>query len=53
LLLPPHREVALPFFGDLGLSEVTSGKLQKYRISRRNAAVATRGKPPARNTMHQ
>lgn len=42
-----------PFFGDLGLSEVTSGKLQEYRIHRRNAAVETRGKPPARNTMHQ
>ncbi len=43
----------LPFFGDLGLSEVTSGKLQEYRIKRREDAVAKKGKHPARSTMHQ
>ncbi len=43
----------LPFFGDMGLSEVTSGQLQEYRIKRREDAVAKSGKPPARNTMHQ
>lgn len=43
----------LPFFGDLGLSEVTSGKLQEYRIKRREDAVAKHGRPPARSTMHQ
>lgn len=43
----------LPFFGDLGLSEVTPGKLQDYRIHRRDMAMTKRGKPPARNTMHQ
>lgn len=50
------RRIAIwlnPFFGDLGLSEVTAGKLQEYRIHRRQAGVAKRGKPPARNTMHQ
>ncbi len=43
----------LPFFGDMGLSKVTSGQLQEYRIWRRESAMATRGKPPARNTLHQ
>lgn len=50
------RRIAIwlnPFFGDLGLSEVTAGKLQEYRIHRRQAGVVKRGKPPARNTMHQ
>lgn len=42
-----------PFLGDLGLSEVTSGKVQEYRIQRRALAMAKWGKPPARNTMHQ
>ena len=39
-----------PFFGDLGLSEVTSGKVQEYRFQRLNNA--TKGKPPARSTLH-
>ncbi|HEV2349314.1 MAG TPA: phage integrase SAM-like domain-containing protein [Terriglobia bacterium] len=43
----------VPFFGHLGLSEVTSGKVQEYRIHRHEEAVAKRGKPPAHNTMHQ
>ena len=43
----------VPFFGNLGLSEITSGKVQEYRIHRHQEAVATRGKPPAYNTMHQ
>jgi len=43
----------VPFFGNLGLSEITSGKVQEYRIHRHEEAVATRGKPPAYNTMHQ
>lgn len=42
-----------PFFGDMGLSEITSGKLQEYRIHRRGLAMAKTGKPPARSTMHQ
>ena len=43
----------VPFFGHLGLSEITSGKVQEYRIHRHEEAVAKRGKPPAYNTMHQ
>src|SRR5882672_5248155 len=43
----------VPFFGQLGLSEITAGKIQDYRIHRHEEAVANRGKPPARNTMHQ
>ncbi len=43
----------VPFFGHLGLSEITAGKIQDYRIHRHEEAVARRGKPPARNTMHQ
>jgi integrase-like protein len=43
----------VPFFGQLGLSEITAGKIQDYRIHRHEEAVAKRGKPPARNTMHQ
>jgi integrase len=43
----------VPFFGHLGLSEITAGKVQDYRIHRHQEAVAKRGKPPAHNTMHQ
>ena len=43
----------VPFFGHMGLSEITAGKVQEYRIHRHEEAVAKRGKPPARNTMHQ
>jgi len=43
----------VPFFGHLGLSEITSGKVQDYRIHRHEQAMAKRGKPPAHNTMHQ
>lgn len=43
----------VPFFGPLGLSEITSGKVQDYRIHRHEEAVAKRGKPPAHNTLHQ
>jgi len=39
-----------PFFGDLGLSEVTAGKVQEYRFQRLNNT--TNGKPPARSTLH-
>ena len=37
-----------PFFGDLGLSEVTPGKVQEYRMHR--ATTSSTGKPPARST---
>lgn len=40
----------IPFFGDLGLSEVTPGKVQEYRIHR--ISSSPKGKPPARSTIH-
>jgi integrase len=42
-----------PFFGPLGLSEITAGKVQEYRVHRHKQAMAKFGRPPARNTMHQ
>jgi integrase len=42
----------IPFFGKLPLSQVTSGKIQDYRIWRAELAKA-KGKLPARNTLHQ
>ncbi|MEZ5856681.1 MAG: phage integrase SAM-like domain-containing protein [Hyphomicrobiaceae bacterium] len=47
------RKHLRPFFGEMGLSEITPGQLQEYRIHRREKWVEERGKPPARNTMHQ
>lgn len=41
----------IPFFGDKGLSQITPGLLQEYRIHRRETSAT--GKPPARNTIHQ
>ncbi len=41
------------FFGNLGLSEITAGKIQDYRIHRYHEAIAKRGKPPGHSTMHQ
>jgi integrase len=43
----------VPFFGDMGLSEITPGQVQEYRIHRHEEAVKEYGKPPARSTMHQ
>ncbi len=52
----------LPFFGDLGVSEVTPGRVQEYRVHRMTSQLertpeskSTRkptGKPPARSTVH-
>jgi len=42
----------VPFFGPMGLSEITAGTVQDYRIHRLQESVAKRGKPPAHNTMH-
>jgi integrase len=42
----------LPFFGKLTLSEITSGKVQEYRIERRRISIEKRGKPPSRTSMH-
>ena len=38
----------VPFFGDKGLSEITAGMVQDYRIHRMESAK----KPPARSTLH-
>lgn len=40
-----------PFFGRLGLSEITPGQIQEYRIARRQNSRT--GKPPSRSTLHQ
>jgi len=40
----------LPFFGKLGLSQITAGKVQEYRIQRMQNG--TNGKTPARSTIH-
>lgn len=41
----------VPFFGDKGLSEITSGLVQEYRLHRRETSRT--GRPPARSTIHQ
>jgi integrase len=43
----------VPFFGNMGLSDITPGQIQEYRIHRHEETVKEHGKPPARNTMHQ
>lgn len=51
-----HKRVEhhlMPFFGEKGLSEVTPGQIQEYRIYRREKAMEERGKPPAHSTIHQ
>jgi integrase len=42
-----------PFFGDLGLSEVTRAKVQEYRIKRKKDVVRGKDTAPARSTLHQ
>ena len=42
-----------PLFRRKGLSKVTSGLIQEYRIKRMEDSESRRGKPLARNTMHQ
>ena len=37
----------------MGLSEITAGQVQEYRIHRHEKGVAERGDPPARSTLHQ
>lgn len=41
----------VPYFGKMGLSQVTAGAVQEYRIFRRNDDPNY--KPPAKSTMHQ
>jgi integrase len=43
----------LPFMGDKYLPEITPRLLQDYRIHRHEKATERRGKPLARNTIHQ
>jgi len=43
----------VPFFGNLGISEITAGKIQEYRLHRHQEAIAKRGKPPGHSTLHQ
>jgi integrase len=50
----------IPFFGDRGLSEVTAGLIQEYRIHRQSYSVRRHnqkkehsGKRPHHNTIHQ
>jgi integrase len=52
----------LPFFGNMGLSTITPGKVQEYRVHRISASKAGKAhtedpdkappKPPARSTIH-
>ena len=42
----------VPYFGNLGLSQVTSGAVQDYRISRIEPKDHPKWKPPSRSTMH-
>lgn len=52
----------VPFFGELGVSEVTSGKVQEYRLHRMTSQLTPTpeskskrkptGKAPARSTLH-
>ena len=45
------RNHLVPYFGKMGLSQVTSGAVQDYRIFRLNDDPIY--KPPAKSTMHQ
>ncbi len=42
----------LPFFGAMGLSEITAGTVQDYRIHRIETTKEKKSKPPARSTLH-
>jgi hypothetical protein len=54
--------ILLPFFGELGISQVTPGKVQDYRIHRMTSRLEPNpasksnrpllDKPPARSTLH-
>ncbi len=43
----------LPFFASKGLSEVTRGLVQSYRVKRAEETIERTGKQPARSTMQQ
>lgn len=40
----------IPFFGKMGLSEISAGTVQDYRVHR--ISTSKTGKPPARSTLH-
>jgi len=40
----------IPYFGEMGLSQVTAGEVQEYRLARLNAKNGSR--VPSRSTMH-
>lgn len=44
------RQHLFPFFGEKGISEITLGLVQEYRVHRLSSGKT--GKPPARSTMH-
>ena len=46
------RVYLVPYFGKMALSEITAGKVQDYRIHRRQLSIDKRGKPPSRTSMH-
>jgi integrase len=46
------RVYLVPYFGKMALSEITAGKVQEYRIHRRQLSIDKRGKPPSRSSMH-
>jgi integrase len=43
----------VPFFGNMGLSQISAGSLQEYRMHRREQGIEEDGKTPARSTLHQ
>jgi integrase len=45
------KNYLIPFFGSMGLSQITAGKIQDYRMHRQEHSRV--GRPPARSTMHQ
>ena len=47
------RKQLIPFFGDKGMSKITSGLIHEYRLNRIETFKAANGKPPSRQTMHQ
>src|SRR3984957_5850126 len=42
----------VPFFGNMDISKITTGKIVDYRVHRHQQAIVKRGKPPAHSTMH-
>jgi integrase len=46
------RVYLVPYFGKMALSEISAGKVQEYRIHRRQLGIDKRGKPPSRTSMH-